>query len=429
MRETKDSGVPWIGEIPIGWKLLRNKNAFLCSKEIVGNKSAKTQLLSLTTKGIKKKGPDVIGGKVPESFDTYQTVLKGQLVMCLFDLDCSAVFSGLSPFDGMISPAYKVVDCKDGMTPSFASYWFSSVFDGRKFMHYSKNLRYTLTYDEFAVLPIAIPPLSEQNQISTFLDAKCAEINTILEKTKASIEEYKKLEQSVITESVTKGIRGNRPMKDSGVEWIGDIPMEWSVSQVKHQFELKTGTTPVGYDGTPSGRQLDWFTPSDILTEGCILDVAERKLNQSVILDSGIRLFPKGSILLVGIGATAGKVGYLQIEGYSNQQITALIPKTCFGKYYYYYFVKDRQRLLDNALFTTLPIINNSYLSSVLIVNPPISEQQEIAAYLDEKCAAIDSLIASKEALIAELEVYKKSLIYEYVTGTNEVLVQEGGVS
>ena len=157
--------------------------------------------------------------------------------------------------------------------------------------------------------------------------------------------------------------------------------------------------------------------------------MAERKLNQSVILDSGIRLFPKGSILLVGIGATAGKVGYLQIEGYSNQQITALIPKTCFGKYYYYYFVKDRQRLLDNALFTTLPIINNSYLSSVLIVNPPISEQQEIAAYLDEKCAAIDSLIASKEALIAELEAYKKSLIYEYVTGKNEVLVQEGGVS
>ena len=84
---------------------------------------------------------------------------------------------------------------------------------------------------------------------------------------------------------------------------------------------MKTGTTPVGYDGTPSGRQLDWFTPSDILTEGCILDVAERKLNQSVILDSGIRLFPKGSILLVGIGATAGKVGYLQIEGYSNQHL------------------------------------------------------------------------------------------------------------
>ena len=127
--EMKGSGIPWIGEIPCHWDIRRNKTVFSCEKEIVGENSANIQLLSLTTNGIRKKSVDDTSGKVPESYDTYQYVHKDNLVLCLFDLDCSAVFSGLSKYEGMISPAYKVIKCNDNIVPGYADYWFRSVFD------------------------------------------------------------------------------------------------------------------------------------------------------------------------------------------------------------------------------------------------------------------------------------------------------------
>ena len=137
-RQMKDSGVEWIGEIPAHWEILRNKNASSYTKSIVGNESSKTQLLSLTTKGIREKDISDTAGKVPESYDTYQYVEVNDMVMCLFDLDCSAVFSGISSYNGMISPAYKVLKSKEKIVPKFADYWFKYVSDDRKFKQYSK---------------------------------------------------------------------------------------------------------------------------------------------------------------------------------------------------------------------------------------------------------------------------------------------------
>lgn len=426
MREMKDSGVPWIGEIPKGWKLLRNKNAFLCSKEIVGSKSMTAQLLSLTTKGIKEKGPEVVGGKVPESFDTYQTVRKGQLVMCLFDLDCSAVFSGLSPYDGMISPAYRVLDCKADMDPSFASHWFCSVFDGRKFMHYSKNLRYTLTYDEFAVLPIVIPPIQEQHRIADFLDAKCTEIDTILEKTRASIEDYKKLKLSVITEAVTKGIRGERPMKDSGVEWIGEIPTEWKTSRVGLHFEIILGkmlcSEPLGADYTLE----KYYCAANVHFSG--VDKCDLKTMWFSSSEKEAYLVKEGDLLVVEGGAGAGGSAIVKDQSeriYIQNSIMIVRPKAQSSAVYLRYLLESlvSRGYVDFACNkATIPHFTKDKLGQVPFLLPEEAEQQEIAAYLDEKCAAIDSLIASKEALITELETYKKSIIYEYVTGKKEVL-------
>ncbi len=426
MREMKDSGVSWIGEIPKEWKLLRNKNAFFCSKEIVGNKSATTQLLSLTTKGIKEKGPDVVGGKVPESFDTYQTVRKGQLVMCLFDLDCSAVFSGLSPFNGMISPAYKVVDCKDGMNPSFASYWFSSVFDGRKYMHYSKNLRYTLTYDEFAALPIVIPPLCEQQCIAKFLDSKCMEIDTIMEKTRTSIEEYKKLKLSVITEAVTKGILGNRQMKESGVEWIGEIPEGWRCGKLKQACsKISDGShfsPEISTEGYPyitakdvHGLGIDYTSASKISEE-----------NYFALVKAGCKP-ERNDVLLVKDGATTGRVGMVtdNTACVLLSSVAMLHHNSQVSPTYLYYFLQSnvmQEQIVISMAGSAMPRITLSKIVGFVLTIPPISEQKEVTAYLDEKCAAIDSLLVAKETLISELEAYKKSIIYEYVTGKQEVI-------
>ena len=403
MREMKDSGVPWIGEIPKGWKVLRNKNVFSCSKDIVGESFATTQLLSLTTKGVKRKSQDATGGKVPESFETYQLVRKQQMVMCLFDLDCSAVFSGLSPYDGMISPAYKVLDCI-GVSPVFADYWFSFVFDNRKFKHYAKNLRYTLNYDEFAILPIVCPSIDQQQRIADFLDAKCTEIDSVLEKTWASIEEYKKLKQSVITEAVTKGIHGNRLLKDSGVEWIGEIPEDWKLVRLRFLSQIYTGNQDT-QDNVPDG-EYPFYVRSPFV---------ER---------SNRWTFEGPAILMAGDGAGAGRVFHFVDGKYGcHQRVYSIQGIHGVSRRMLYFYLKELFYIMIETANSksTVDSVRLDMLKDFPICIAPDEEQQEIAAYLDEKCAAIDSLIASKEALIAELEAYKKSLIYEYVTGKKEV--------
>lgn len=235
----KDSNISWVGLIPERWSVQRNKNAFICSKELIGELSSSTQLLSLTTKGIRAIKEGDTSGKVPESYNTYQIVKNNNLVMCLFDLDCSAVFAGISNYEGMISPAYKVLSCKNSIIPQYANYWFAYVFDGRKFMHYSKNIRYSLTYDEFSALRIVIPPLYEQQHIVDFLDGKCGEIDMLIEVQEQMIEKLKIYKQSVISEAVTKGLNPNIEVKQSGIDWLKKLPIHWNVITPKALFSLR----------------------------------------------------------------------------------------------------------------------------------------------------------------------------------------------
>ena len=161
-----DSGVGYLGNIPYDWNIYRIKNAFNYKKEIVKHKWKNYQLLSLTTVGVKEKDIENPNGKLPESFEGYQLVNKNDLIMCLFDLDCSAVFSGLSKYAGMISPSYKVIECKNSMNPNYAGYYFNYIGFDRTYMHYSKNIRYTLNYEEFSSLPMIFPPVEEQKKNS-----------------------------------------------------------------------------------------------------------------------------------------------------------------------------------------------------------------------------------------------------------------------
>lgn len=204
--------------------------------------------------------------------------------------------------------------------------------------------------------------------------------------------------------------------KPSGIDWIGDIPSHWTVCRIKDCFILKTGTTPKGFDKPINDNEINWFTPSDISSSGTILQEADRKLSENLINKEGISLFPQKSLIFVGIGATAGKLGFAEVAGYSNQQITGLIPKTCCSKYYFYYLCHDSKRVRDNASFTTLPIINNSYLSQVYWVMPPLAEQEAIAAWLDEKCEEIDAAIAKVDREIELIDELKQSEISRIVT-------------
>lgn len=202
-RAMKDSGVEWIGEVPEEWDVKRNSLNFDIRKTLVGENWSNMQLLSLTTNGVKNITIDDQVGKRPKTLATYQIAHKNDIVMCLFDLDASAVFSGLCKKNGIISPAYKLLKCKNGMFPPYAEYYFRAVFDGRKYKKYAKSIRYTISTNDFMHLKMPVPPFAEQQQIADYLDEKCKNIDNRVQKRRQQLEWLKEYKKSLIFDYVT----------------------------------------------------------------------------------------------------------------------------------------------------------------------------------------------------------------------------------
>lgn len=424
MRAMKDSGIAWIGEIPEEWKIVRNKNAFVCNKELVGEKSALTQLLSLTTRGIKKKDINNAEGKLPESFDTYQFVKENDIVMCLFDLDCSAVFSGISPIDGMISPAYRVLSCKECIEPRYADYWFRYISDGRKFNHFAKNIRYTLSYEEFSALPLLLPKKVEQHRIADYLDRKCSQIDAIIARQQEVIEKLKAYKLSVITEAVTKGLNPHVPMKDSGVEWIGEIPEHWKIGKLCF-FTVRIGD---GLHGTPEfDDKGEYYFINGNNLGATYITIKEN--TKTVALSEYNKYFIAldENTLLISLNGTIGSVsqyhGEQIILGKSAGYIIIDSCRDLTLDYLRFYLQSKSVKTLFELSFAGTTINN---LSLETLRNLPVcimtsEEQLQISKVLDKKCLEIESTIQKKQILIERLAGYKKSLIYEVVTGKKEV--------
>lgn len=431
----KNSGVEWIGEIPEDWDIYRNKNAFICNKEIVGKNSNSTQLLSLTTGGIKCKDINNAEGKLPESFDTYQYVKKNDVVMCLFDLDMSAVFSGISQYDGMISPAYKVLSCQDRANPLFIHYWFSYIFDGRKFNHYAKNIRYTLNYNEFATLPILLPPKTTQQRIASYLDKKCSKIEETIQNQQLVIEKLKAYKQSLITEAVTGKIKIENgkvcgeyeSYKDSGVEYLGKIPLDWNIKRLRYIGKCQNGISKGGEffgSGYPFVSYGDVYN-NLVLPEtvsGLIDSTHEEQENYSV--KAGDIFFTRTSETIEEVGFTSVCLKTIENATFAGFVIRVrpftdeLIPD-----YSKYYFSSDAHRrfFVKEMNLVTRASLSQDLLKRLPVLIPSKEKQKEIADYLDKKCTAIDTVIEQKQKLIKKLTEYKKSLIYECVTGKKEI--------
>ena len=426
MIEMKDSGISFIGMIPSDWNVTRNKNVFSCTKELVGTASSETQLLSLTTNGIKEKDINNPEGKLPESFDTYQFVKKNDMVMCLFDLDVSAVFSGLSPYDGMISPAYRVLHCKNNIIPKFADYWFRYISDGRKFNHYAKNIRYTLNYEDFSTLPIVQPPIDRQCRIADYLDEKCSKIDAIIEKQQTVLEKLKAYKLSVITEAVTKGLNPDVKLKDSGIKWVDSIPSKWENRKMLSILSMRV------VDGPHESPELfdegiPYISATAVVNGKIDFSLMRGYISSEYCDECDKRYKPKqGDILVIKLGASTGKVAMVE----TNDRFNIWVPlaavrcnEEAFPRFVYYAFQSDyflRQMELSWT-FGTQQTLGLKTIEQLRILVPPISEQGEISTYLDIKCSAIDNVIAHKEAIIEKLTSYKKSLIYEVVTGKKEI--------
>ena len=418
----KDSGIAWIGEIPEHWKIgyvgkyfneVNNRNTL--------QKETNTLQFKMGEIVCKSDGNSKYN---PESIESYNIVCPNTIMINGLNLSFDFISQrvALVKERGAITSAYLAMRPKDGCSPLFLTYLFKS-YDYKKVFHsLGKGLRATLNYNIIRNELIIIPPFLEQQSIATYLDQKCSEIDELITLQEEMITKLQSYKQSVITEAVTKGLDKNVPLKDSGIEWIGEIPEHWGICKLKNVFILSTGTTPKDFDSiSENDNYVNWFTPSDILDTCNDLFSSQRKLSEKVIYENKISLFPVGTLLYVGIGASAGKVGYANENGYSNQQITGLIPLECYSRFYFYYLSVLKEKIRDNAFFTTLPIINNAYLGQELIPYPTITEQQSIADYLDQKCSEIDELISIKQQKIEKLKDYKKSLIFECVTGKRKV--------
>lgn len=417
MCEMKDSGIEWIGQIPKDWDVVPHKRVMHKVKKICEQYSGE-DIISLTMNGVIKRDLTA-GGKMPTSFDGYQYVKPNDLLLCLFDIDVTPRCVGVVKDYGVTSPAYSRFVMHDGYYNAYYDYLLRAIDDDKVFVHLSKNLRSSLTESDFGAIKTCVPSLAEQKRIVTFLDAQCAEIDAVLEKTRASIEEYKKLKQAVITQAVTKGIRGDRPMKDSGIEWIGDIPAEWDVLNLVAHTSMLTPMRdrPENLDGP-----IPWVRIEDF--EGKYIESSKAGLGVSMktVKEMNLKVYPVGTILCTS-SCIMGKCAIVSRELVSNQRFIGIIPDRTTDKTYLYYLMTSNAERMNFLSTGALQAnLSRSAFEHLKVQFPPYSEQQEIAAYLDDKCADIDALVAKKQQYLTEIENYKKSLIYEYVTGKKEVV-------
>ena len=402
----KQSGIEWIGEIPEHWDLVKGKYLFTNIKEIVGKDSYRFKRLALTLNGIIERDKESSDGLQPINFDTYQIVRENNLIFKLIDLqNISTSRVGLTWSDGIMSSAYiRLVPVKNISIKFYENFylmmWYYNIFNNLG----DAGVRSNLNATDLLNIQIPYPPIEEQRLIAVQLNQICG----TLDNTKADIEkqieilnEYKK---SVITEVVTKGLDKNVELKDSGIDWIGKIPEHWDFSRIKYFCTIGSGTDPI----TESGD-----TP---------------------VYGSGSKSFKTCEEYKIGPTVLLGRKGTINIpqwvEGNYWNVDTAFDVKSkgnfSLRLFYYISICLDYDRY---NMQTTVPSMAKGDYENMYIPIPPINEQQEIVAYLDSKCSEIDSIIETKKHQLELLEEYKKSIIYEYVTGKREVSALLDGVT
>ena len=431
MREMKDSGIEWIGEIPDDWKVVKVANQYTERKVKVSDNDYPP--LSVTMKGIL---PQLATAAKTDAHDDRKLVCKGDFAInSRSDRRGSC---GISPYDGSVSLINTILKPRDEMNAEYYDWLFHTTMFSDEFYkwgHGIVNDLWTTNWQDMKKISIPEPALPEQQKIADYLDSECAKIDDVITKTKATIEEYKKLKQSVITEAVTKGIRPNRDMKDSGIEWIGEIPKEWGFVKITRILDYNT-IYPIGdgdhglvkptdyqNSGIPYIRvqNLGWGT--ELLLENIVYisEQTNEKIKNSTL--------HANDVLIAKTGATIGKTGIIPSSmpiANTTSHIGKITVDSKYNARFVFYvlssYVGYRQFWEFALLKTTRPELAIDEIKTIRITLPhTIDEQQEIADYLDKKCYEIDNLIAKKEQIAAELESYKKSLIYEYVTGKREV--------
>ncbi len=430
MRQMKYSGIEWIGDIPEEWKTLRIQ---FCLDEIVEKNDPiqTTQILSLMKdRGVMlydEKGD--IGNKAKEDCSEYKIAYPNTLIVNSMNILIGSV--GISNYFGCVSPVYYVFKETNLSELRFVNYIFNTTAFQKELRRYANGIleiRLRISSNNIFKRKIPLPNKIMQIKIADFLDDKCVKIDNLIAHEQVMIEELKAYKQSVITEAVTKGLDKSVLMKDSGVEWIGKIPESWSISKIKMLADETQENAFIDGDWIESPYIED--TGIRYLTTGNIGDgVFKRQGNGFISNETFTKLqckyaYPQ-DLIFSRLNEEYGRSCILPND-YDKYVIAVdnVILRTNEDKKYICYVTQCsnyHKAVFFFARGTAMKRISRTNLGNVAIPLPSIAEQQQIAEYLDNKCADIDSLISIKQQKIEELKEYKKSLIYEYVTGKKEV--------
>lgn len=422
-RQMKDSGVEWIGKIPDNVGILKAKYLFSFQKGKLPTS------VNNDCRGLPCIGASEMNGAEPSNYteDNLPTCHKSDILLLWDGANAGLVSTG---HEGIVASTVCRVRLTSNLCfPRFAYYtlknaerYYRDKVGGTTIPHMNPSYINDTLIVNF--------DYQEQQRISAFLDKKCSAIDDVLAKTQDSIEEYKKLKLAVITEAVTKGVRGKRPMKDSGIDWIGQIPKDWGVQKLKYQITfIESGVSVNAGQTEAEVNQVGVLKTSSVSKQ--VFDIHENKcVNLEEI--SRVECPVRANTIIVSRMNTpelVGACGYVE-KDYDNIYLpdrlwqVHFIDKACV-KFVYYWLTSANIRYYYSSLAvgtsSSMQNISQDQFYHAFIPSMDIIEQQEIADYLDKKCAAIDTLISKKQQFIEELTAYKKSLIYEYVTGKKEV--------
>lgn len=428
----KDSGIEWIGEIPENWNTVRLKYR---GESIIGIIYSPSDVTTEDNGILVLRSSNIQDGKlafedclyVAKEVQEKHLTKEGDILLCA--RNGSAHLVGKSAFipkewEGVSFGAFMSIVRTD--LGKFLYYFFNSQIFKAQTGLFSTSTINQLTADTLNNMSITIPATEEEQiAIATYLDSKTTEIDELIADKKRLLELYEEEKTAIINRAVTKGIKPDTPLKDSGIEWLGEIPEHWQVLPIKYTGRVQTGRTPkitgADVDCFQNGT-VNWFTPGDFNGNELLKD-SKRKLIQEVFESNQVELFPELSIYLVSIGATLGKVSLSSKPASANQQINIIsFHANVINPYFGYYFLAgNKEMVLNEADYTTLPILNQTKLKNVLIAFPSVEEQTDIINHIEVE---LDRLTLKKNKTIKLIDLlteYRTALISEVVTGKIKV--------
>lgn len=425
-----ETPLPWQKQIPSHWSLLRNKVFFKEVKDTVGQKSSDYTLLSLTLNGIIPRDISSGKGKFPKDFDTYKKVTSGDMAFCLFDIDETPRTVGLSSYDGMLTGAYTVFHVSH-INPRFVYYYYLALDNVKALRPLYSGLRKTIKADTFLGTKLPVPPREEQDHIARYLDWQISQINKLIVGLKKQIALLKEQKQVIISEAVTKGLDASALMKESGVDWIKEVPASWLVTPLKKQFgfgkglpikksDLKTeGLSVISY-GQVHAKSNTGVGVNDSLVR--FVEPSYGTTNPQSLVNNGDFIFADTSEDLAGVGnCVYVDTNDVLFAGYHTVVLRA--HEECNSKYFAYLFLTDswRYQLRSKVNGVKVYSITKGILKQSSVIIPSSDEQVRIVKYLDEQCEKINTLSAQITREIETLIEYRLRLISDVVTGQIDV--------
>ena len=412
MVKMKDSGIEWIGEIPETWEVALNKFVMTKIKQIIPKYTGEP-ILSLSMTGVHERNLDD-GGKMPSTFDGYQVVKRGNLLLCLFDIDVTPRCVGYIQADGITSPAYSQYEVNDNNSAKYYYYYYLMIDNSKILVHLTKSLRNTINADQFDNIKAIVPPKLEQQQIANFLDRKTTEIDELIDKINDEIDLMERYKHAAISNAVTIGIDSNSKLKTSNVDYIPILNSNWRI-------------TKLGYICNKLMRPFNSTDTALICSnQGKVIERPDSALGIMVSGDNAMQGIKNGDIAIHGMDTWHGAIALSNKNGKITRvvHVCESIEDNRFIVYYLQHLAfQGVYKLISNGVrgntsdFRSWEKVKNIYIS----IPESMQEQARICDYLDELTSKIDKNINQKQQQITKLTEYKNSLIFEYVTGKKQV--------